>query len=50
MWKEHFQWDGVRVVGLTSKGRATINALNMNRAIMLTIRIEEELLGRHPSL
>ena len=47
--REHFQWDDVRVVGLTSKGRATINALNMNRAIMLAIRTEEELLGRHPS-
>ncbi|MFB2974151.1 HNH endonuclease [Aerosakkonema sp. BLCC-F183] len=48
VWKEHFRWDGVRVVGLTATGRATIEALNMNRAIMLAIRSEEELLGRHP--
>ncbi|AUB39580.1 5-methylcytosine-specific restriction endonuclease McrA [Nostoc flagelliforme CCNUN1] len=48
VWKEHFQWNGVEVVGLTATGRATINALNMNRAIMLAIRAEEELLGRHP--
>lgn len=48
VWKEHFRWDGVRVVGLTATGRATIDALNMNRAIMLAIRSEEELLGRHP--
>ncbi|MCL1467125.1 HNH endonuclease [Argonema galeatum] len=48
VWKEHFRWDGVRVVGLTVTGRATIDALNMNRAIVLAIRTEEELLGRHP--
>ncbi|MEH2022652.1 HNH endonuclease [Nostoc sp.] len=48
VWKEHFQWNGVEVVGLTATGRATINALNMNRAIMLAIRAEEEFLGRHP--
>jgi hypothetical protein len=48
LWKEHFRWDDVRVVGLTPTGRATIDALKINRAIMLTIRAEEELLGRHP--
>ena len=48
VWKEHFQWNGVEVIGLTAIGRAIINALNMNRAIMLAIRAEEELLGRHP--
>lgn len=48
MWKEHFRWDGVRVVGLTATGRATINALEMNRATILAIRAEEEILSRHP--
>ncbi len=48
VWKEHFCWDGVRLVGLTATGRATIHTLNMNRAIVLAIRAEEELLGRHP--
>jgi HNH endonuclease len=47
-WKEHFSWDGVRVIGLTSIGRATIKALRMNRPVILAIRTEEELLGRHP--
>jgi hypothetical protein len=47
-WKEHFRWDGVQVVGLTATGRATIDALTMNRAIMLAIRAEDELFGRHP--
>lgn len=48
VWKEHFQWNGVEVFGLTATGRATINALNMNRAIMLAIRADEELRDRHP--
>ena len=47
-WKEHFDWNGVQVVGLTATGRATVQALDLNRATMLAIRAEEELLGRHP--
>jgi len=48
VWKEHFDWNGVEVVGLTATGRATVQALDLNRATMLAIRAEEELLGRHP--
>jgi len=48
MWKEHFAWDGVRVTGLTATGRATLQALALNRPMMLAIREEEVLLGRHP--
>jgi hypothetical protein len=47
-WEEHFQWDGVRLVGLTPTGRATVAALNMNRALILAIRREEAAVGRHP--
>lgn len=47
-WKEHFRWDGVNVIGLTATGRATVEALDLNRATMLAIRAEEKLLGRHP--
>lgn len=47
-WKEHFDWNGVQVIGLTATGRATVQALDLNRATMLAIRAEEELLGRHP--
>ena len=47
-WKEHFAWDSVRVVGLTATGRATRQALAFNRPMMLAIREEEVLLGRHP--
>lgn len=48
VWQENFQWQEVRVVGLTAIGRATIDALKMNRAIMLAIRREEEFFERHP--
>jgi len=47
-WNKHFAWNGVEVMGLTVIGRATIEALDLNRSIMLAIRREEELLGRHP--
>ncbi|MBW4488816.1 MAG: HNH endonuclease [Trichocoleus desertorum ATA4-8-CV12] len=48
VWEDHFAWSGVQVVGLTAIGRATVQALDLNRATMLAIRGEEELLGRHP--
>ncbi|MGQ4646510.1 HNH endonuclease [Lyngbya aestuarii] len=48
VWKEHFDWNGVQVVGLTATGRATVQSLDLNRATMLAIRAEEKLLGRHP--
>lgn len=48
VWNEHFIWQEVQVVGLTAVGRATVQALDLNRATMLAIRAEEELLGRHP--
>jgi hypothetical protein len=44
----HFAWEDVRMVGLTSTGRATVAALQMNRPLMEAIRAEEALLGRHP--
>jgi hypothetical protein len=47
-WKEHFCWDGMRVRGLTPTGRATVAALKMNRPLILAIRSEEALRGRHP--
>jgi hypothetical protein len=37
-WKKHFDWKGVQVVGLTATGRATVQALDLNRATMLAIR------------
>lgn len=47
-WSEHFYWDGLRLVGLTSAGRATVQALDLNRALILAIRQEEAVLGRLP--
>jgi len=48
-WAEHFRWDGVRLLGLTPTGRATVEALDMNRPLILAIRHEETALGRHPA-
>lgn len=48
IWQEHFSWHGTQVVGITATGRATLQALALNRPIMIAIRVEEELLGRHP--
>ena len=47
-WQDHFQWDEILVEGLTPTGRATVVALEMNRASILTIREEEIDRGRHP--
>jgi hypothetical protein len=47
-WSDHMKWDGVRAVGLTPTGRATIDTLEMNRALILAIREEETERGRHP--
>jgi HNH endonuclease len=48
LWTEHFRWNGFEVVGVTAVGRATVNALKLNRPLILAIRAEEELLSRHP--
>jgi hypothetical protein len=48
VWSGHFRWDGVRLVGLTATGRATVEALAMNRPLILAIREEEAAVGRHP--
>jgi|SRR6266853_65817 len=48
IWSEHFQWEGVRLVGLSATGRATVETLALNRPLMLAIRGEEAALGRHP--
>ena len=47
VWEHHFRWDGVRILGLTPTGRATLAALSMNRPLALAIRREEALRGRH---
>ncbi len=34
-WHEHFQWEGISLVGQTAIGRATVEALRMNRPLYL---------------
>ncbi|WP_439625129.1 HNH endonuclease [Gemmata sp.] len=42
-WRDHFTWDANRrVIGLTAIGRATVDALDLNRPRRLTIREAEE--------
>lgn len=48
-WVEHFSCVGVKVLGITPIGRATVRVLGMNRARMLAIREEEAMRGRYPA-
>ena len=47
-WKSHFNWDVLRIAGLTPTGRATVVALQLNRPLALAIREEETHRHRHP--
>jgi hypothetical protein len=48
LWSDHFRWDGLTVVGVTATGRATVVSLKLNRPLILAIRAEEAIRGRHP--
>lgn len=48
VWSEHFRWENTKLVGLTPIGRATTEALRLNRPVLLAIRGEETHFGRHP--
>jgi len=45
-WRDHFRWAGVRILGLTPTGRATLSALRMNRPLILAIREGEVMRNR----
>ena len=47
-WRDHFRWEGVTIAGITAIGRATAEALRMNRPRILEIRAEERVRGRLP--
>jgi hypothetical protein len=49
-WSEHFRWseDGVRIIGLTPTGRATVLALRLNNEFILPARRHWVLAGWHP--
>jgi HNH endonuclease len=49
-WPEHFCWskDGLEIVGITPTGRATVNALNLNRPGVKNIRRLLAIANLHP--
>jgi hypothetical protein len=47
-WIEHFQISGYEVQGQNPVGRATVNALQLNRPRRLLIRRAEEVFGLFP--
>ena len=49
-WQDHFGWsaDYLKVVGLTEAGRATLNALKLNRPGVINMRKLLLLEGLHP--
>ena len=49
-WSDHFEWseDGLLILGKNSIGRATVNALELNRIRILLIREADKGVNRHP--
>jgi hypothetical protein len=49
-WSNHFIWssEGLFVIGLTPTGRATVEALELNRERVINIRAADQMVGRHP--
>ena len=49
-WKRHFAWSGdfLYVVGRTRTGRATVEALKMNRPELVNLRRILHIAGEHP--
>jgi hypothetical protein len=50
VWADHFEWsdDGAEIIGLTPTGRATIEALRMNRTQKIRVRRMWHVMGEHP--
>jgi len=49
-WRDHFSWsgDGLRIIGLTPCGRATVQALRMNNDEIVAARALWVSVGWHP--
>ncbi|MBK8490432.1 MAG: HNH endonuclease [Saprospirales bacterium] len=49
-WATHFEWDAeyLQIIGLTPTGRATINALRLNRQELINLREVCLQIGAHP--
>ncbi len=52
VWIEHFTWsqNGLRVMGITACGRATVEALHLNAQRLIQARRIWMLVGLHPPL
>jgi HNH endonuclease len=50
VWLEHFGWsqDGLEIIGITPTGRATIEAINLNRSGVKNIRRLLMMASLHP--
>jgi hypothetical protein len=50
LWSKHFIWsaDGLKVIGITQVGKATIAALDLNRERIINIRAADKAVNRHP--
>ena len=48
-WSRHFQWskDGMRIIGKTATGRATVEAFQLNNELGLTARCFWIHVGKH---
>ena len=48
-WSRHFQWskDGMRIIGKTATGRATVEAFQLNNELALTARCFWIHVGKH---
>ncbi len=49
-WNDHFKWsdDSLHIIGITLKGKLSIQALNMNREGLLNLRQLLKNAGLHP--
>ena len=50
-WIDHFAWtdEGTQILGLTAIGRATVEAMQLNRAALVNLRRVLVEAGEHPS-
>lgn len=50
VWREHFHWslDGTRILGRSSIGRVTVEALRLNNELAVVVRRNWVLAGWHP--
>lgn len=50
VWADHFAWtsDGIRILGLTAIGRATVELLKLNRPLAMSARAIWVSMGLHP--